>query len=197
MQLLQGITTKTKLVYVEDNAAKTVLDAICKRLSLEVDVEIAGDRQKVLNISNAFKNRQIENVYFLIDNDNKPLTPDEKARSHKNTVQLERYCIENYLLDPEILQKYKNQDWEEPLKQHIRSIAVKKSPMIKLAQIALENGVSVLPLLDVVDGSEVFKMLSETEGQSQKYDFMTQIVNLIPEDEMLHTKFTELDFLQV
>ena len=111
VQLLQGITAKTKLVYVEDNAAKIILDSICKKQGLDVDVEIAGDCQKVKNLSKAFKNRQIENVYFLIDGDNKPLTTLEKVDLHKNTYQLSKYCIENYLLDQNLLQLYRNQDW--------------------------------------------------------------------------------------
>ena len=198
VQILQGITTKTKLIYVEDQAAKTVLEAICKKLSLDVDIEIAGDCQKVRNISKAFKNRGIENVYFLIDGDNKPLTSQEKIDLHENTVQLDKYCIENYLLNQDILQLYRNQDWESSLKANINSISVKSNPAIKPVQIALGNGTAISDIVDFIDGSEVFKKLVESEGKKDKrYLFMTELINLIPDENIFTHYFYELEFLKV
>jgi len=197
VQLLQGITSKTKLVYVEDNAAKIVLNSICKKLGLDVDIEIAGDCQKVKNLSKAFKNLQIENVYFLIDGDNKPLTTLEKVELHKNTFQLSKYCIENYLLDQNILNLYRNQNWEPSLQSYINNISVKSNPAIKPVQIALANGTAVSDIIDFIDGSEIFKRLAEAEGKKdKKYELMAEIVNAIPDVDIFTTYFTELDFLK-
>jgi ABC-type methionine transport system ATPase subunit len=197
VQLLQGITAKTKLVYVEDTASKKVLDAICKKLGLQVEVQQQQNCENVKNISRAFKDRQIDNVYFLIDGDNKPLTSQDKQDLHKNTIQLEKYCIENYLLDPSILQLYRSHDWETQLKSNINAIQVKSNPSIKPIQIALEKGTAVIDIIDSIDGSKVFEKLAETEGKKdKKYDFMVELINLIPNKAVFIKYFTELDFLQ-
>jgi ABC-type lipoprotein export system ATPase subunit len=197
VQLLQGITVKTKLVYVEDEASKRILDAICKKLNLAVEIQKQNNCENVKNISRAFKDRQVENAYFLIDGDNKPFTIQDRQDLHKNTIQLEKYCIENYLLDPGILQLYKPQDWETQLKSNINAIQVKSNPSIKPVQIALEKGTAVVDIIDSIDGSKVFEKLAETEGKKEKkYDFMVELINHIPNDLIFTTYFTDLAFLQ-
>ncbi len=103
VQLLQGITTKKMLVYVEDTSHKTILDEICEKLSLDVEILKSGDCEKVKSLSQALKDRNVDNVYFLIDGDNKPLNAGDKSKLHTNTIQLEKYCIENYFFNLDIL----------------------------------------------------------------------------------------------
>ena len=178
VQLLRGITTKNKLVYVEDLGHQTVLKAICEKLNLDVEILVGGNCEKVKILSRAFKDRGIENVYFLIDGDNKPLTTDEKRELHPNTIQLEKYCLENYLLNPALLQLYKQQDWDAVITSFINTINVRATPAIKPIQIALDKGTSVNDILDYIDGSEIFKRLVEHEGKKDaKYEFMKELIN--------------------
>ncbi len=113
-------------------------------------------------------------------------------------MQLEKYCIENYLLDFRILQLYKAEDWETILKSNINSIPVKRNPAIKPVQIALANGTSVIDIIDFIDGSEVLNKLAEAEGKKdKKYDFISDLVNIIPDSDIFALYFTELKFLQI
>ena len=121
VQLLQGITIKKKLVYVEDTSHKIILDEICRKLSLDIEIIKIGSCDKVKDISKAFKDRKIDNVYFLIDGDNKPLKLEEKRELHVNTIQLEKYCIENYLINMDVLNLYRAHDWNHQLKTFIHN----------------------------------------------------------------------------
>ncbi len=197
VQLLQGITTKNKLVYVEDSGHQIVLKAICEKLNLDVEILVGGNSEKVKILSRAFKDRGIENVYFLIDGDNKPLTTDEKRELHNNTIQLEKYCLENYLLNPALLQLYKQQDWDTVLTSFINAMNVRATPAIKPIQIAINNGTSLNDILDYIDGSEIFKRLVEHEGKKdEKYEFMKELVNLIPPNDIFAIYFAEMTFLK-
>ena len=195
VNLLQGITAQSKLIYVEDSSHQIVLESIAKKLNLKIDVQICnGGCEKVKDISRAFKNLNIDNVFFLIDGDNKPLTTEEKKLLHKNTVQLKKYCIENYLLNTDILSLYKTQDWVETIKGNINSINVKAKPTIKPVQVALQNNASVADLIDYLDGSDIFKKIAQAENKKE-YDLITEIINKIENQDLFGKYFEELNFL--
>ena len=133
----------------------------------------------------------------MIDGDNKPLTAEEARELHKNTIQLEKYCVENYLLDRRILGLYKEQEWDVSLTSFVNSINVRASPAIKPVHIALQNGTPLTEMLDYVDGSEIFKKLAESEGKKDtKYDFMKELVSLLPANSIFVDYFNELSFLK-
>ncbi len=197
IKIIQGITTKGKLVYVEDESHKTVLEEIAKILKLDISVQIVnGGSEFVKSFSKVFKNIPVQNVYFLIDGDNKPLTDIEKVE-YKNLIQLEKYCIENYLLNPEILNLYEVTDWEAKIKALINLIEVKTKPAIKPIQVALGKSATVAELIDYIDGSEVFVRLVEDKkgDRKKKYDLMVEILEKIPQDDLLGKYFSEFKFL--
>jgi hypothetical protein len=85
--------------YVEDDAQKTVVQAVAKELGKQISVDIRGNAPQVEALF-AFSESQggWANCYFIVDGDNKPC----RHRDKNNFIQLDRYCIENYLLDLEI-----------------------------------------------------------------------------------------------
>ncbi len=94
------------------------------------------------------------------------------------------------------LNLYKNQDWDSQLKIFINGINVRSKPSIKPVQIALENGTSPFDIIDYVDGSEVFNKFAESEGKKdKKYEFMKELINTIPNNEVFTKFFPELNFL--
>ncbi|PIQ68966.1 MAG: hypothetical protein COV91_01420 [Candidatus Taylorbacteria bacterium CG11_big_fil_rev_8_21_14_0_20_46_11] len=197
IKIIQGITTKQKLVYVEDESHKVILEEIIKILDLDTNIQIiSGGCEFVKSFSKAFKNIPVENVYFLIDGDNKPLTSSEKSE-YKNLIQLEKYCVENYLLHPEILKLYEDVDWDSKIKELINSIEAKTKPAIKPVQVALEKGAKVMELIDFIDGSEIFIKLTEEKkhDKKKKYDFMRELMQKIPKEDLLRKYFPEFNFL--
>ncbi len=198
VKIIQGITAEQKLVYVEDESHKTVIDSITSVLSLDVSVQIiTGGCEFVKSFSKVFKSIPVDNVYFIIDGDNKPLLNFEKIE-YKNLVQLEKYCIENYLLNFDVLKLYEDIDWESAMKTIINSIDVKSKPGIKPVQVALSKSATVAELLDYLDGSELFARLAEVKkgDRKKKYEFMHEIIQKIPSQDLLEKYFLELAFLK-
>lgn len=196
VNLIEGITSQTKLIYVEDSSHKTVVEALAKKLSLDIEVQVCkGGCEKVKDISKAFKVLNINNVYFLIDGDNKPLTTEQKKDLHNNTIQLNKYCIENYLLNTEILNLYRANDWENIIKEKINTINVSARPAIKPIQIAINNNANVFDLIDYLDGSEILKQIAKSELKDQAV-LMNEIIEKIETSDLLEKYFPELSFLK-
>ncbi|MEI7425941.1 MAG: AAA family ATPase [Candidatus Moraniibacteriota bacterium] len=196
VNLIEGITSQSKLVYVEDNSHKTILESIAKKLNINIDIQVCnGGCEKVKDISKAFKSLNVNNVYFLIDGDNKPLESDQKKLLHKNTIQLKKYCIENYLLDMGILNLYKAQDWDASIKANINSINVATKPGIKPVQIALEKNASLADIIDFLDGSEILKQIAKSESKKE-YELIAEMISKIAAENLLGKYFMELSFLQ-
>lgn len=199
VRIIQGVTAKQKLIYVEDEAHKCVLDYIKSKMNLDCDIQVHGSSETVKQLSNAFKALPVDNVYFLIDGDNKPLTDADKTK-YKNLIQLEKYCIENYLLNNEVLTLYNNtQNWSDKLVTAIKSMDVKSKPHIKPVQLSLDKGVNVFEIIDTIDGSELISMLSKDvygNDKSKRYDYIKDILNKIPDAELLDKYFMELNFMK-
>ena len=192
VKIIAGITAGQKLIFVEDNAHKVILSELANKLKVDVEIQVIGSCDYVKRASKSFAGLHVHNAYFLIDGDNKPLSSSERA-IHKNLVQLKKYCIENYLLNSEVLKMLGEKDWEEEIKKAIRSIDSTKNPSFKVAQIALNQGVPLNELIDYVDGSKVLSALlaGEEKGTLQK------LIQEIPlTDDLLERYFPELSFLK-
>lgn len=95
---------------VEDSVHKSVIGNIAKQLGKEVGVEVAGNAEKVkINFDIHKKQNMMQYAYFMIDGDNKQKIHPKEERF----IQLEKYCIENYLLDFQIGAALVNQTVDE------------------------------------------------------------------------------------
>jgi hypothetical protein len=198
IKIIQGISTRQKLVYVEDESQKIIIDEITKILTLDVNVQIVpGGCEFVKSFSRNFKNLPIDNVYFLIDGDNKPLSDLEKIE-YKNLIQLHKYCIENYLLDIDVLNLLEPLDWESEIKASVNLIDTRNRPAIKPIQIALDKSVGIVELIDYIDGAEIFEKLAtkRKSDKKKKYELMQEIIQKIPTGDLLGNYFVELKFLK-
>jgi len=84
---------------VEDRSHKIVLDSIATLLGKDIDILTVGNSENVKKFFEHLKNSNLlDNAYFIVDGDNKQrIYPNEKR-----FIQLDKYCIENYLMDFEI-----------------------------------------------------------------------------------------------
>ena len=86
--------------FVEDDAHAIVIKAVANLFNVEVNVSVCGN---VGNVKSLFKHQRSQgawlNAVFMIDGDNQgnPF-PNEKCFLH-----LPYYCVENLILDPELL----------------------------------------------------------------------------------------------
>lgn len=198
VKIIEGITSNKKLVYVEDESQRVILDQIAKKLNLNIHVQsVGGGSEYVKSLSKAFMNIPVNNVYFLIDGDNKPLNVSELSE-FKNLIQLKKYCIENYLLDSTVLNLYSVEDWESKIKNYINSIDIKSRPAIKPIQVALEKSATASELMDYIDGSEVFNklVLEKKLDKKKKYELIREILQKIPDSDLITKYFPELRFLE-
>jgi len=94
---VEGPTQAT--FYVEDKMQRLVVEGVAEVLGKEVEVRVLGDRNAVENLYRYSQRLggQIGGC-FVVDWDGK----DSKYADAENFVQLDRYCIENYLLNPQI-----------------------------------------------------------------------------------------------
>ena len=76
---------------------------------------------------------------------------------------------------------------------------VKSKPHIKPVQLSLDKGVNVFEIIDTIDGSELISMLSKDvygNDKSKRYDYIKDILNKIPDAELLDKYFMELNFMK-
>lgn len=92
--------TFTKLTFVvEDRAQESVISRIAQELNKDVEIVVAGDASNVERYFNLARVQgTLANGYFLVDGDNK----SNPYLGEPHFIQLDKYCIENYLLDFEI-----------------------------------------------------------------------------------------------
>lgn len=88
--------------FVEDSAHNDVLEILAKILGKDIDIVKCGSSPNVKSLFEHHKSiGGLHNTYFLIDGDNQgnPVPNEPKF------IHLPVYCIENILLDPELLAK--------------------------------------------------------------------------------------------
>lgn len=82
--------------FVEDAAHEKVVLAIAEMFGADVDVFLLGSSSKVESHYKVFKKEgRLKNVFFIIDGDNEK----HSFPNNDSFIHLNKYCIENYLLD--------------------------------------------------------------------------------------------------
>jgi len=138
--------------YVEDSAQKCIIEAIAQQLGKSISIKIMGNAQTVKALFNAIKSEDgWTNCYFVTDGDNK----SDDVRE-PNFIHLDKYCIENYLLDFEIWSEIAGQtiDLKEKLLkilQEHRHEITKGSPLLELLfdRLKVDDLDSFLSYIDV------------------------------------------------
>lgn len=153
----------TKLTFfVEDEAHKTVVLNLAKVLAKEVEIIVCRNKANVKTMFELLKSSRPDNVYFLVDGDN-----EGAGIVDANFVSLQKYCIENYLLDSLLLSKIFSKT-EDEIKTEIVNY-VKDLNQAKLVVFKkLGDFVSPFPfeVLDTLDGSLISKKLATQFGKT-------------------------------
>jgi len=147
--------------FVEDEAHKTFVSSLAKVLNKEIEIIVCRNKANVKTMFELLKSSRPNNVYFLVDGDNEGV-----GIVDVNFISLQKYCIENYLLDPLILSKILTKTEEE-----MRIIVVdcvkglNQSKLLVYKKLA--DSVSPFPfeVLDTLDGSIISNKLA---GQFNK-----------------------------
>jgi predicted ATPase len=82
--------------FVEDNIHALVVKEMAKQANVEILVSVAGNSENVKSLFKLSKNEgKWPNSYFIIDGDNQ----GNPFPNEINFVHLDKYCMQNYLLD--------------------------------------------------------------------------------------------------
>ncbi|MBU0614019.1 ATP-binding protein [Patescibacteria group bacterium] len=194
VKIIGGVTAKDKLVYVEDNSHKLILDKIKELKNVDIEFVKEGSCENVKRLSKAFKKLNIENVYFLVDNDNKPIATADLTSEYANLIQLKKYCIENYFLNEEILNEIDKRSVKtRTIKQLIEeSIKEVNEPSFKSYKKLIENNLLDTEMLDFIDSSKIIETFRGKLGFSEKKTFFEEYLIKANEKGLLDTIFSEI-----
>jgi hypothetical protein len=194
VKIIGGITAEDKIVYVEDTRQKQILEKLSQLKSKDVEVVELGTCEKVKLQAKAFKKLNITNVFFLIDGDNKPLTSTDKAALHPNLIQLQKYSIENYFLDQDILSVIDLSNPKKPISGELLLAVKEVSAQNFVAVKTLLTGETSLTkeVLDRLDASAFIKNLSRNLGFNDDKVFMEKYIDEAQIQGKIDTLFEEV-----
>lgn len=172
--------------FVEDKTHSRVVDAIAKSLGKKLVIRQLGNSSKV---EAQFKSVQaqgtVTNAYFLVDGDNnRPKNPKDP-----NFIQLEKYCMENYLLDFEICGEISNKEPKQIcsiILDSVRQQAKGENSFLNLLFSRLLESDITEESLKHVDGSIILKFLLQKLGVNES-DFIKKYVAKCHEKLKLET----------
>ena len=183
VKIVGGLTTENKLIYVEDNSHECILKEINRLLELNLEVSKVGNRSDVEKLSKGMKSLNVDNLYFIIDNDNRQI---KNPQEHLNLIQLKKYCIENYFLDETILDKIDQRlDKTKPIKTVIVEAIkqVRDSDFAVVRELIKGEGNLTQDVLDRIDASKFI---------SGKGNDLVKFLNFTNKDEFLKSYLNQL-----
>ena len=181
VKIVNGITANDKMLYLEDQTQENVIKKIADKIHINLEIIKLGNCDNVKKQAEAFKKLNIDNVYFLIDNDNKSIVPG--GSYHANLIQLKKYCIENYLLNEDILSAIDKNNPKKIIKEQIfhsiREVDSQNFVPIK----TLLNNYDILndEILDRIDASKFIKNLYTKLGYTDINNFIDEYINKVSE----------------
>ena len=193
INIVSGITIKDKLIYVEDKAHEYVLEKTRELLSSNYEISRLGSCSEVMKFSKAMKGLSINNVFFLIDNDNQAI---KSPGDYLNLIKLNRYCIENYFFDINILSKIdKRTDKSIPIHELMKqSIKQVNKPNFAVIKSLVNNNIELTTdVLDRIDGSEVLPHLARSLNFTSKDQLIEEYLVQLNIEGDLEKYFEELE----
>lgn len=194
VKIIGGVTTESKIVYVEDEAQETVLNEIKSLLGKSLEVTKLNGCSEVKKYSQVFRNLKIDNAYFLIDNDNDAITAIDLSTKYANLIQLKKYCIENYFLNESVLEHIdKRDDKTKPVKDLVKeSIKSINKPRFKSFKKLIESGIELeADILDTIDASEFLKILARSLNFADRDAFLKAYLEHLKNTDLLKDTLSE------
>lgn len=170
--------------FVEDESHKIILEALAKAMNKDLMVVNCGNKSNVKSLYSFLKEKN-EEVYFLVDGDN-----EGNKISNAHYISLQKYCIENYLLDIDILTTVLKKTKEDVQALIIECVKEHNTNKHSLVYKKLAESSSKFPfeVLDTYDGSELLKKIA-VKVKKNPYDLIKETV-----DEMISIGKTEKVF---
>lgn len=114
--------------FVEDNSHKQIIECIAGVLSNDVTVKKLGGSSYVEMLYRLSTMEDgWDNCFFLIDGDNR----ENPFPNQPRFIHLEKYCIENYLLDLQTAAKITNKSEKEVLGSILTAVKANEGKMLK------------------------------------------------------------------
>ncbi len=153
-----------KIIFVEDNSHKIIFEEISKKIGKDIHITIAGNSPNVKSLYKFSKTEQaLTTSIFIVDGDNE----GSQFPGETRFIHLDKYCIENYLLNPAILSLVLEIDSENIKEQFLEIILTDKQKILnknKYLGFLLEKlNVTDLTedLISKFDGSFILEKLLE------------------------------------
>lgn len=127
------------------------------------------------------------NTYYLRDGDNKTL---DKSKYHKNFIHLEKYCIENYLLNEGILEKINNTKNDISILDSIKE--TKEDGFIAISSILNSYTGNDKSWIDKLDASAFIGSIFQKLGYLSKEDFIEKYIDKVFETKKEEEIFNEI-----
>ena len=153
---------RTLTLFVEDSFHEAVVDMLSKIKGTKVEVFLLRTSSGVKNTFRIYKDGvEGKNAYFMIDGDNQP----NEFKSESHFIHLDKYCLENYFLDPRIIARVAGKT-EKQIKDILLTLIHEKAAKVSKRNRLFERALMKLArndvesdLLDTYDGSILFEPL--------------------------------------
>ena len=184
---------KKKTIFVEDSAHENIIKKLLAEYHTDITISKLGSCDKVLSTSKGVKN-SFDNFYFLIDGDCK--AHNDADLWHSNTLQLKKYCIENYLLTKEtithlLILKQEKISADEFIKNVINECKSGYSGFTVLSDIIDKYGLD-WTAIDNVDASKIFEKIKNKLGYKSAIDVENFCFDILKNTNKLRTVFQEI-----
>jgi len=184
---------KQETIFVEDSAHENIVRKLLAEYHSDIAVSKLGSCDKVLSTSKGVK-ESFDNFYFLIDGDCK--TYNDADLWHNNTLQLKKYCIENYLLTKEAIThlltlKREKISAEEFIKDVIDECKSGYSGFTVLKDSIDKYGLD-WSAIDNVDASKIFEKIKNKLGYKSAIDVENVCFDALKNPNKLGTVFQEI-----
>ncbi|MBI4097580.1 MAG: AAA family ATPase [Candidatus Levybacteria bacterium] len=191
LQLVTALDINKAAFYVEDNVQKQVVEFLSKCLSKDIFVFPTGGKENVKNLCRYFAKEDIQNAYFLVDSDNEGV--GDEFKDNNNYVQLQKYCIENYFLNPSILAKITGKTKKEiknSIKDAIINAAENKNTKV-FKKLAESTEISE-EILETYNAKIIIDQMSSALKFRNKTDLMNKFLELCKKEKKLDNIFKEI-----
>lgn len=198
INIIRSLEMNEKTFFVEDGISNLIIKTLASVIGKNIGATQAGNCSTVKALCRVAKEQGIINCLFLIDNDNEGMPSEFKGEP--SFIMLNKYCIENYLLDFEILGKISNPvKTEEEVKLIVNNlINADNSKKNKAFQSMARTGVLMdnTSVLDTFDASYIFDEakggLACQIGLSSRDDLVDKFIKQSFVDGKLETIFSEI-----
>lgn len=194
INLITSLDSSEKLFFVEDGAHKLIIEKIINKLNKSISVCKAGNSGTVKGLCRVAREQGLSNSYFVIDGDNEGFPVEFSGYS--NLIKLSKYCIENYLLDFDLLAGISGKTVVE-IKNEINEIIKSKNDQRnKPFKVLADSNLLVdnQELLDTFDASFIFgtSKLHLKLGLPSFEKLVTDFIDLAETKGTLNQIFSEL-----